>query len=457
MSGFDYDLFVLGAGSGGVRAARLTAQLGLKVGVAEEDRAGGTCVLRGCVPKKFMVYASDVPEQVAYARGFGWGAQSGAFDWPKFRDANQAEVNRLAGIYAANLVKAGADLLLGRASIKDAHTLTITPSNGDAAYEVTAKHILLAVGGKPYVPEVKGRELAITSDEMFLLDHLPKSMIIVGGGYIAVEFAGVMNALGVKTHLLYRGEHILRPFDHEVREHVTQEMAKKGIEIMTHAEPSALETVDGGIKVTLTDGTEMVVETVLYATGRIPNTAGLGLEKVGVELNWDGAVRVDECSKTAVDHIYAIGDVTNRVNLTPVAIREGVAFVETVFKNNPTAYDHSQIATAVFSRPEVGTVGLTEAEAVSQGIRVDIYTARFRPMKTTFVGGESRTFMKLIVDHKSDVVLGVHMVGPDSAEIIQMAGIAVKAGLTKAQWDATCAVHPTAAEEFVTLRDKRTA
>jgi len=455
MSEFDYDLFVLGAGSGGVRAARLAAQLGLKVGVAEGDKPGGTCVLRGCVPKKFMVYASEVPEQIAYARGFGWEAQAGAFDWVRFRNANQAEVSRLSDIYAANLTKAGASLIAAWAKLTGPHTVQLTPVNGEAPYEVTAKTILVAVGGRPFVPEeVEGHELAITSNEMFLLDHLPKSIAIVGGGYIAVEFAGVMNGLGVETHILYRGDQILRGFDQEVREHLTQEMGKKGIRIMCHAEPKKLEKTAEGIRVTLSDDTELSVETVLYATGRRPYTQGLGLEEAGVALAKDGAVAVDAFSRTTVEHIFAVGDVTNRVNLTPVAIREAVAFVETVFKDNPTAYDYANIPTAVFSQPQIGTVGLSEQEAVAQGLRVDIYTARFRPMKTTFVAGESRTLMKLIVDHKSDVVLGAHMVGPDSAEIIQMAGIAVKAGLTKAQWDATCAVHPTVAEEFVTLRDK---
>ncbi|MFT3997026.1 MAG: glutathione-disulfide reductase [Asticcacaulis sp.] len=458
MSEFDYDLFVLGAGSGGVRAARLAAQLGLKVGVAEGDKPGGTCVLRGCVPKKFMVYASEVPEQVAYARGFGWEAQAGRFDWAKFRNANQAEVSRLSDIYAANLVKAGANLIAAWAKLSGPNTVHLTPLNGDAPYEVTAKTILVAVGGHPFVPqEVEGHELAITSNEMFLLDKLPKSIAIVGGGYIAVEFAGVMNGWGIDTHILYRGDQILRAFDQEVREHLTQEIGKKGIKVMCHAEPKKLEQTDRGIRVVLTDDTELTVDVVLYATGRRPHTLGLGLEEVGVKLDRDGAVVVDAVSRTAVEHIFAVGDVTNRVNLTPVAIREAVAFIETAFKDNPTAYDYANIPTAVFSQPQIGTVGLTEQDAVAKGIRVDIYTARFRPMKTTFVAGESRTLMKLIVDHKTDVVLGAHMVGPDSAEIIQMAGIAVKAGLTKAQWDATCAVHPTAAEEFVTLRDKRTA
>ncbi|MCA1936230.1 MAG: glutathione-disulfide reductase [Asticcacaulis sp.] len=458
MSTFDYDLFVLGAGSGGVRAARLSAQLGLKVGVAEGDKPGGTCVVRGCVPKKFMVYASEVPEQVAYARGFGWEAQTGRFDWTKFRNANLAEVSRLSDIYAANLVKAGADLIPAWAKFTGPHTVHLTPTNGDTPYEVTAKTILIAVGGQPFVPEaVEGHELAITSNDMFLLDKLPKSIAIVGGGYIAVEFAGVMNGFGVDTHILYRGDQILRAFDQEVREHLTQEIGKKGIKVMCHADPKKLEKTDKGIRITLTDDTELTVDKVLYATGRRPHTDGLGLTEVGVELDRDGAVVVDAYSRTAVEHIFAVGDVTNRCNLTPVAIREAVAFVETAFKDNPTAYDYANIPTAVFSQPQIGTVGLTEQDAVARGIRVDIYTARFKPMKTAFVAGESRTLMKLIVDHKTDIVLGAHMVGPDSAEIIQMAGIAVKAGLTKAQWDATCAVHPTAAEEFVTLRDKRMA
>jgi glutathione reductase (NADPH) len=457
MSEYDYDLFVLGAGSGGVRAARLSAQLGLKVAVAEEDRAGGTCVLRGCVPKKFMVYASEVPEQIAYSRGLGWGAHTGTFDWPKFRDANQAEVNRLAGFYGANLLKAGADLISARASLIDAHTIKLLPTNGEAEYTVTAKNILIAVGGWPYVPDFEGSDLAITSNELFLMPKLPKSIAIVGGGYIAVEFAGVMKGLGVKTDLIYRGDRILRGFDEDIREHLTTEMGKAGINIMTHTDVKSIERTPQGFKLCFNNAEAIYADQVLYATGRKPKTSGLGLEAAGVELDREGAVKVDGFSKSTIDHIYAVGDVTNRVNLTPVAIREGVAFVETAFKNNPTAYDHEKIATAVFSQPQIGTVGLSEQEAVAKGIRIDIYTARFRTMKTSFVGGQTRTLMKLVVDHKTDRVLGCHMVGPDSAEIIQMAGIAVKAGLTKAQWDETCAVHPTAAEEFVTLRDKRTA
>jgi glutathione reductase (NADPH) len=456
MSGCDYDLFVIGAGSGGVRAARLAANLGLKVAVAEEDRPGGTCVLRGCVPKKFMVYASTIPEQTKYAKGFGWSAAQGKFNWSRFRETLAAELSRLSDIYTNNLKKAGVTLYNAHARFKDTHTLLLTEADGTVS-EVTAKTILIAVGGWPFVPQhIHGvAEHAITSNEMFTLKTLPKSIAIVGGGYIAVEFAGIMHGLGVATTILYRGEKILRGFDEEVRDHLSEELKAKGITILTHTEPRALTREADGIHATLNTGDTLICDQILYASGRKPKTENLGLEAIGLHCDVHGGICVDAYSKTAIDHIYAIGDVTNRVNLTPVAIREGVAFVETVFKHNPTAYDRETIPTAVFSQPEIGTVGLTEQEALAKGHVIDVYTTRFRAMKTTFVKGTARVFIKLIVDQKSDVVLGCHMVGPDSGEIIQMAGIAVKHGLTKAQWDATCAVHPTVAEEFVTLKDKR--
>ncbi len=454
---FEYDLFVIGAGSGGVRAARLAAQLGLKVAVAEEDRPGGTCVLRGCVPKKFMVYASEFSEQVHYAQGFGWtDASTGAFDWNKFRDTNAAELTRLSQVYTANLVKAGVEVIAAHAAFKDANTLILTTKNGGSR-EVTAKTILIATGGWPFLPQhCPGvLEHALTSNEMFNLPELPKSLIIVGGGYIAVEFAGIMHGLGVAVTLVYRGQKILRGFDDDVRDHLMNEMSLRGIRIRTQLDPVHLKKADEGMVLTMNDGSTLLADQVLYASGRKPKTEGLNLDAVGITPDVHGAVTVDSYSRTNLAHVYAIGDVTNRMNLTPVAIREAIAFVETAFKNNPTAFDYENIPTAVFSQPQIGTVGLSEDEAKIQNIKYDVYQTRFRAMKTAFIGGESRIFMKLIVDQGSDVVLGVHIVGGDAGEIIQLAGIAVKAKLTKAQWDATCAVHPTAADELVTLKDKR--
>lgn len=456
MAEYDYDLFVIGAGSGGVRAARLAANLGLKVAVAEEDRPGGTCVLRGCVPKKFMVYASEVPEQVDYARGFGWDVTLGAFDWPKYRNHQEAELTRLSGIYGSNLARAGAEIIAAHASFKDQHTIALYTHAGEYR-EVTAKTILIAVGGWPFLPQhCPGvAEHALTSNDMFKLPKLPKRMVIVGGGYIAVEFAGVMHGLGVEVTLMYRGEKILRGFDTEVRDHLTAEMRLRGINIMCQVDPIKLHKEGDEIVVHLNNGEFFHTEQIMYASGRKPKTEGLNLDVLGITPDVHGAIPVDEYSRTKHPHIYAIGDVTNRLNLTPVAIREAVAFVETAFKDNPTAYDHENVPTAVFSQPQIGTVGLSEDQAKEKGIKFDVYATRFRMMKTAFTGGESRVLMKLIVDAQSDVVLGCHIVGGDAGEIIQLAGIAVKAKLTKAQWDATCAVHPTAAEELVTIKDKR--
>ncbi|WP_443750643.1 glutathione-disulfide reductase [Asticcacaulis solisilvae] len=455
MSEFDFDLFVIGAGSGGVRAARLAANLGLKVGVAEEDRPGGTCVLRGCVPKKFMVFASEVPEQIDAARGFGWDVSLGKFDWHHFKAKQDAELTRLSGIYGSNLARAGAEVIAAHAAFKDEHTLVLT-SQGSTR-EVTAKTILVATGGWPFLPQhCPGvLEHALTSNDMFKLEKLPSRMVIVGGGYIAVEFAGVMKGLGVDVTLMYRGEKILRGFDTEVRDHLNAEMKLRGIHIMTGVDPVKLHKEGDIVTLHLNDGTTFDTDAVLYASGRKPKTEGLGLDAIGITPDMHGAIPVDQYSRTSHPHIYAIGDVTNRLNLTPVAIREAVAFVETAFKNNPTAYDYENVPTAVFSQPQIGTVGLSEDEATAKGIKVDIYSTKFRMMKAAFNGFESRIFMKLVVDAASDVVLGAHIVGGDAGEVIQLAGIAVKARLTKAQWDATCAVHPTAAEEIVTIKDKR--
>ena len=452
---YDYDLFVIGAGSGGVRAARLAALMGLKVGVAEEDRPGGTCVLRGCVPKKFMVYASEVPEQLETARGFGWDVTLGAFDWPKFKAHNQAELTRLSGIYGANLARAGAELIACHATFKDAHTLTLTGKDG--AREVTARTILIATGGWPFLPQhCPGvLEHGLTSNEMFELAELPKRMVIVGGGYIAVEFAGILHGLGVDVTMMYRGETILRGFDDDVRDHLTSEMKLRGVKILTQVDPIKLKKTEAGMVLTLNNGEHFETDQVLYASGRKPKTEGLNLSAIGITPDVHGAVPVDAFSRTSVPHIFAIGDVTNRLNLTPVAIREAMAFVETALKDNPVAYDHDTVPTAVFSQPQIGTVGLSESQAKEKGIVYDVYETRFRSMKGAFTGNESRIYMKLIVEAATEVIIGCHMVGGDAGEIIQMAGVAVKARLTKAQWDATCAVHPTAAEELVTLKDKR--
>jgi len=449
---FDYDLFVIGAGSGGVRAARLTAMGGKKVAVAEEYRVGGTCVIRGCVPKKFMVMASEFTHQLEVAQGFGWTVGDASFDWTRFRNAKETEIARLSGLYNANLSKAGVEIINGRAVLKGKHTVEIVGTGKT----VTAERILIAVGGRPFVPEFPGFEHTITSEEAFLLPELPKRIVVVGGGYIAVEFAGIFAGLGVETTLVYRGAGILRGFDEDVSAHLSREIERHGIKVVLSAEHTAIEKTETGLMNRLSNGMDIETDAVMFATGRKPYVKGLGLETAGVELTDSGAIKVDAYSQTNVDNIWAVGDVTDRVNLTPVAIREAVAFHEMVFKNNPQTVDHQDIATAVFSQPPVGTVGLTEAEARKKcPAEVDIYMTTFRSMKYAFYGAEHRMLMKLVVDAQSQKVVGVHIVGPDAPEMIQLAGIAVKAGLTKQQWDDTCAVHPTAAEELVLMKEKR--
>ncbi|MFN3814991.1 glutathione-disulfide reductase [Brevundimonas sp.] len=449
---YDYDLFVIGAGSGGVRAARLTALGGKRVGIAEEYRYGGTCVVRGCVPKKFMVYASEFSHIFETARGYGWTVDNPTFDWPTFLEAKDVEIARLSGIYAANLGKAGVDTFHARAVLKDAHTIDM----GDKGV-VTAEKILIATGGRPWVPEdLPGVEHVITSEEAFHLPELPRSIIIAGGGYIAVEFAGIFAGLGVETTLVYRGPNILRGFDDDVRAHLAGEIEKRGIKVVLGCQHESIEKTDAGLVSHLGNGMTLETEQIMFATGRIPHVKGLGLDTAGVELTEHGAIKVDGHSKTTADNIWAIGDVTDRMNLTPVAIREAVAFHETVFRNNPQAFDYEAVPTAVFSQPPVGVVGLTESEARKACGEIDVYLTRFRPMKTAFYGDDERTLMKLVVQASDGRVVGCHIVGPDAPEMIQLAGIAVKAGLTKAQWDATCAVHPSAAEELVTMRDKQT-
>ena len=452
MSGFDYDLFVIGAGSGGVRAGRIAARHGAKVAVAEEYRVGGTCVIRGCVPKKLFVYASKFAEEFEDAVGFGWSTEKVSFDWAALVANKDKEIDRLNKAYIRNLEAAGAELIHERAVLDGPNTVMLASGR-----RVTARHILVATGAAPFVPRhLPGHELAITSNEAFHLERLPSRIVIVGGGYIAVEFAGIFSGLGVETVLVYRGPQILRGFDDDIRNHLAGEMKKKGIEIRTNADVASIEPSGTGVRVTLNDGAQFGAGEIMFATGRIPNVEGLGLDRVGVELTPHRAVKVDAYSRSSVPSIYAVGDVTNRVNLTPVAIREGHAFADTVFGGKDVTVDHSLVPTAVFSQPEIGTVGLTEEQA-RQGFRsVDIYKTSFRPMKHTLSGRDERMLMKLIVDGESDRVLGCHICGPDAGEMAQLLGIAVRMGAKKSDFDATLAVHPTAAEELVTLREKWT-
>lgn len=452
MTDYDYDLFTIGAGSGGVRASRMAAQYGAKVAVAEEYRTGGTCVIRGCVPKKVFVYASEFPEHFHDAGCFGWaGEVSQRFDWPTLKSNKDALIERISRAYVRNLTNAGAELINSRAVVKDPHTVHLVNEGRD----VTARYILVATGAWPHLPDdVIGIEHAVTSNEIFEMEQLPKRAVVVGGGYIAVEFAGIFNGLGVDTTLVYRGAEPLRGFDLDVRASVAHGMKEKGVDLRLETQVKCIEK-DGDGLVLITDrGREIPTDLVLYATGRRPNTGGLGLEQAGVELARNGAVQVDQYNKSSVDSIYAIGDVTDRVQLTPVALREGIALAETLFNDNPSTMDYTFIPTAVFSQPPVGTVGYTEEEAREAGYQVDIYKTNFRTLKVSFCDREDYMFMKLVVDAKTGRVLGCHIVGHEAGEMIQMAGIAVKMGATKAQFDATVAVHPTAAEEIVTLREK---
>ncbi|MFY0309701.1 glutathione-disulfide reductase [Leisingera sp. D0M16] len=443
---FDYDLFVIGGGSGGVRAARVAAQEGAKVALAEEDRYGGTCVIRGCVPKKLMVFASEYAGMVEDAQAYGWDIQPGAFNWDAFKGKLHAELDRLEGIYRNLLKNSGVESFDSRAKLADAHTVELADGT-----RKTAKHILIATGGWPSVPDFPGSELAVTSNEMFHLDKLPETLLIVGGGYIACEFAGIMNGLGVKTTQYYRGAQILRGFDDEARGLISEEMCQAGIDV--HLGTNVLEMRKEGDKIWVksTNGQERLFDKVMYATGRTPNADNLGLEELGVERGRKGEIVVDQYSQTSVPSVYAIGDVTDRVNLTPVAIREGMAFVETVFKGNPTSPDHELIPTAIFTQPEMGTIGLSEEEASEQE-PVEVYATSFKPMQQSFAGRAQRVLMKLIVSKATRKVLGCHIVAPGAGEMIQLAGIAVKMGATKEDFGRTVAVHPTMSEELVTLK-----
>lgn len=446
MSEFDYDLFVIGGGSGGVRAARVASGFGQKVAIAEEYRYGGTCVIRGCVPKKLFVYASHFGEEFEDATSYGWSEEKPSFNWRTLIDNKDREIDRLNGIYLKLLNNAGVEIMHHRAEITGPNSVVV---NGET---ITAKTILVAVGGTPYVPEFEGSDLAITSNEAFHLEEFPKRVIVVGGGYIAVEFAGIFNGLGANTKLLYRGEQVLRSFDDDIREAVNKGMTARGVDIKTDADIVKIEKTDTGLIVKTNTNETLHADVVMYATGRLPYTSGLGLESAGVALTENGAIKVDEYSKTNVDSIYAVGDVTDRMALTPIAIREGQAFAETLYNNNPTKFGYDNVPTAVFCQPEVGTVGLTEQDAVKVYDNLDIYITSFRAMKHTLTGREDFITMKMLVDADTNRVIGVHMAGGAAGELIQAIGIAVKMGATKADFDATVAVHPTAAEELVTLK-----
>lgn len=444
-SPFDYDLFVIGAGSGGVRASRVAAGLGARVGVCEESRVGGTCVIRGCVPKKLLVYAAHYGEDLADCRAYGWDVPEPRFDWTRLIANKDREIDRLNGIYISMLDKAGVDLFEERGVLEDAHTVRV------GERRVTARHILIATGGRPVKPDIPGADLAITSDEAFHLDSLPERVVVVGGGYIGVEFAGIFNGLGARVTQVYRGDRILRGFDGDVREAVTEGMGERGVDVRTEVNVTAIERDGSALRVRLTDGSEISADQVMFATGRNPHTRGLGCEAAGVELDDRGAVRVDEYSASTAASVHAVGDVTERLALTPVALMEGQALARTLFGDGPVAPDHVNVPSAVFSLPPVGSVGLSEEAAREHG-DLRIYRARFRPMRHTMTGREDRSLMKLVVDAASDRVLGCHMVGEDAPEIVQGMAAGVKAGLTKARFDDTVGIHPTAGEEFVTMR-----
>lgn len=450
MSSYDFDLITIGAGSGGVRASRIAAGHGARVAVVEEDRPGGTCVLRGCVPKKLLVYGAQFSAEVEDAAGFGWEDVDPAHNWGQLIATKTTELDRLAGIYTNLLANAGVTLLEGRGTVKGPHEVEV----GGKTY--TAERILIAVGGWPFMPDIPGlADHAISSNEALELPHRPDEVVIFGSGYIAVEFAGIFNGYGATTHLVYRAEEPLRGFDNELRSAFAQAAAERGI--ILHPSTSITEVTgdDEQKQVTLTDGTVLSADVVMAATGRKPMTAKLGLEEVGVKMAANGAIEVDADSQTSVPSIFAIGDVTDRINLTPVAIAEGHAFADSIYGNTPRRADHTNVASAVFSMPPICSVGLTEEDAVAKGITPKVFAASFRAMKNTISGRAEKSLMKLIVDPDSDLVLGAHMMGPDAPEIIQGIAIAIKAGATKADFDATIGIHPTAAEEFVTMRVPR--
>jgi glutathione reductase (NADPH) len=451
MADHDVELFVIGAGSGGVRAARIASSYGARVMIAEEHRVGGTCVIRGCVPKKLLVYASRFADEFEDAAGYGWTMSEPVFHWPSLIANKDREIARLEAAYAATLERYKVELVKSRAVIEDANTVRLL-ANGA---RVHAETILIATGAWPHLgPKIPGLEHVISSNEAFHLKELPKRIVIQGGGYIAVEFACIFAGLGSEVTLVYRGENILRGFDDDVREHLRNEMRKRGITVTCGHTVAAIEKSGDEFVTRLSDHSTVVSDKVMFAIGRRPNLMGLGLDTLHVKIHEHGGIDVDQFSRTSVPNIYAVGDVTNRVNLTPVAIREGHAFADTVYGNKPTPVDHTNVPTAVFSEPEVGVIGLTETQARERCAILDVYKTTFRPMKATLSGRATRSFMKLLVDGTTDRVVGCHIVGPDAGELIQVIGVAVRMGATKADFDATIAVHPTAAEELVTLREK---
>ena len=448
MARYDFDMLTIGAGSGGVASSRRAGSYGARVAICEELRVGGTCVLRGCVPKKLLVYGAQFADAFADAEGFGWTAPPADFDWPKLIAAKDKEIGRLSQIYINMLNNAGVEIIDGHAALTDPHTVEV------AGRSYTAENILIATGSWPETPDIPGIEHVISSNEALDLEALPRHIVIVGGGYIAVEFAGIFNGFGSKVVELIRRPELLYGFDDDVRVALGEEMRGRGVDIRGRTQVARIDKATSGYVVTTTAGDKIETELVMYATGRRPNTKAMGLDEIGVRINQAGAVIVDEWQRSSVPHIYAIGDVTDRINLTPVAIAEGRAIAETLFNNNPTKMDHADVPSAVFSQPPIGAVGLTEERALQEYGEIDVYTARFKPMKNTLSGRAERTLMKLVVDTRSDRVLGCHMLGPDAPEIIQGLAIAVKCGATKRQFDQTVGIHPSAAEEFVTMREK---
>lgn len=448
MAKYDFDMITIGAGSGGVASSRRAGSYGARVAICEDWRVGGTCVMRGCVPKKFLVYAAEFADDFADAAGYGWHVPAAHFDWVKLIANKNKELDRLEGIYRNLLKNANVALFEGRGRIVDPHTVEVLGKTH------TAANIMVATGARPSVPPIPGIEFAITSNEALDLPALPKRVVIAGGGYIACEFASIFNGVGADVTIVIRGDKILRGFDEDIRTTLTEELTARGIKIQHHTEISSIEKTPNGLRVTTNKSVHLAADQVLYATGRAPYTKNIGLEEAGLKLKHNGAVVVDSWSRSSVPNIYAIGDVTDRLNLTPVAIAEGRAVAETLFNDNPIEMDHANVASAVFSIPSVGTVGLTEHDARQRFGALDIYRARFKPMKNTLSGRNERTMMKLVVDRKTDRVLGCHMVGPDAPELIQGLAVAIKCGATKRQFDQTVGIHPTAGEEFVTMRDK---
>ncbi len=447
MDKLDYDLFVIGAGSGGVRAARMSSSFGARVAITEDRYLGGTCVNVGCVPKKLLVYASHFSEDFENARGFGWKLGSTDFNWQQLIKNKNTEIERLNGVYAKILDSNGVELIEGHGTLIDEHTVAVDGKN------YSAERILIATGGWPSIPDIPGNEHVISSNEVFFLKTLPENILIVGGGYIAVEFAGIFNGLGVDTTLLYRGPLFLRGFDQDVREFLAEEMQKKGIKLKFETNIDSIEKTDNQLQATLTDGSTLAADQILYATGRKPNTENIDIESLGIKLDKNAAIVVNDQYQTNIPSIYAVGDVTNRVNLTPVALAEGMFLARRLYNNETSPVEYENIPTCVFSQPNIGTVGLTEEEARDNYDQIDVYKSSFTPMKHTLSGDDEKTFMKLIVDKQSDQVVGVHMVGPEAGEIIQGIGIALKAGASKADFDKTIGIHPTTAEEFVTMRE----